>query len=174
MGGGHRYAVVDSNAFEETYRSLAPRVAGYLRSQGHPDPDDGTNDVFLRVFRSWDRFSGSEAGLRSWVFTIAHNLVIDDRRFRARRPESGDSPVDRPGGDSEVDALAALGERELVAALASLPAAQRDVLLLRFVADLPIDEVAAATGRTGGAVKALQHRALASARRMLEREAVSP
>src|SRR5438132_8425405 len=62
-------------------------VDGYLRSQGAEDHELMTNEVFLRTFRRIGSFSGSEDQFRSWVFTIAHNLLIDERRRMSRRPE---------------------------------------------------------------------------------------
>lgn len=174
-------------AFERIYTELAGPVCGYLRSQGVDDPDGETNEVFLRAFRRFAAFDGDAANLRSWIFTIAHNRIIDGRRFRSRRPAEPRATVDRAGADFGVrdptasrggwsaapaasaadDALARLDEERLLRQLDLLPADQRDVLLLRFIADLSLDETASAMGRTVGAVKALQHRALATARRRL-------
>lgn len=178
-------------AFERIYEELAGPVAGYLRSQGVDDFDDETNEVFLRAFRAFRSFDGDAAALRSWIFTIAHHRIIDARRFRARRPQTvpgdvgvaGREPLPTASGQSGAsaasaadEALARIDEQQLLARLALLVPDQRDVLLLRFVADLSLEEVAVSMGRTIGAVKALQHRALAAVRRNLEEilpEAVS-
>jgi RNA polymerase sigma-70 factor (ECF subfamily) len=77
-----------------------------------------------------------------------------------------------PTGNTEVDAIAALSGDRVNELLASLSPDQRDVLLLRVIADLSIEDVAAALGKRQGAIKALQHRALASLRRQLDREGV--
>lgn len=157
--------------FDAIYRSLSPAVLGYLRSQGLTDPEGSTNEVFLRVFRGWEGFEGSTTQLRSWVFTVAHNLVVDERRFAARRPAPAEvTTAELPGlsgGDVEADALVRLIDADLHRVLDMLVPAQRDVLLLRFVADLSLEDVATATGRSVGAVKAVQHRALDSLRRIL-------
>lgn len=157
-------------AFERFYEELSPVVLGYLRSQGCVDPDGSVSEVFLRAFRRLRSFEGSDAQLRSWVFTIAHNLIIDERRMLSRRP--ADQPLhDRlelPGGDVEDDAMTRMAAGRAHQMLALLPRDQRDVLLLRVVADLSLEEAATAMDRTIGAVKALQHRALASLRRRLE------
>jgi RNA polymerase sigma-70 factor (ECF subfamily) len=159
-------------ALERIYGQLGGAVHGYLRSQGVDDPEGATNDVFLRVFGALDRFSGTPAAFRSWVFTIAHHLVVDQRRFASRRPRAvAVEQLPEPaacGHDPEAVALGRLGLERLRALLDLLTAEQRDVLLLRFVADLSLEEVAEAQGRTVGAVKAMQHRALASVRRLLE------
>ena len=163
-------------AFEQLFRSLAVPAAGYLRAQGLTDPDGGVNEVFLRVFRSLGTFEGSEDKFRSWVFTIAHHLVIDERRAQGRRPvttELPDGELGHPAGDVEEEAHKLLGDDRVMQLLDQLPPLQRDVILLRVVADLSIDDVAASVGRRPGAVKALQRRGLAALRRLLERESVA-
>lgn len=163
-------------AFERLYHDLAPAVTGYLRLRGAREPEDLTNEVLLGVFQGLDRFEGDAAGFRSWVFTIAHRRVIDERRRRAARPEtSGELPDDLapPGGDVEQEALAGLADGQVARLLAELTEDQRDVLLLRVVADLSIADVARITGKEPGAVKMLQRRGLAALRRLLEREGVT-
>lgn len=155
------------------HAELAPRVAGYLRLQGVEDPEGAANEVFLRAVRSLDRFDGSSEQLRSWIFSIAHNLAIDDRRRRSRRPRTVplDELVERAGSAPEVADLVG-SAANLVEMLGSLPDDQRDVLMLRIVLDLPIAEVAEAMGRRPGAVKSLQKRALDRLRREISAEAV--
>jgi RNA polymerase sigma factor (sigma-70 family) len=151
---------VDAGA---VYRSHARAVLGYLRGQGVEDPDDLLGEVFLHVARALPRFRGDEEHLRRWVFTIARNRVIDDRRRRARRPSTPTDHVpDRAAPDED-----GLVDPELVAGLAQLTSEQREVVLLRFVADLPLEDVARITKRTEGAVKSMQHRALAQLARIL-------
>jgi RNA polymerase sigma-70 factor (ECF subfamily) len=156
------------------YESLAGRVAGYLRVHGSRDPDDLTSEVFLRVFDHLRDFEGTEAGFRSWVFTIAHRLLIDEHRQRQRRVDTVElsEPVHEsvPGGDAEADALASIGTRRVTEVLAELAPDQRDVLTLRVVGDLTVEQVAEVLGKSRGAVKSLQHRAVAALRRRLEEE----
>lgn len=160
-------------AFARLYEGLAPAVAGYLAVQGAGEPDDLTSEVFERVFTRIGGFSGDEGRFRSWVFTIAHNALVDDRRRRDRRPVPTSVAPDVPGGDAEDDALRRLSEERVRRLCDLLVPDQRDVLLLRLVAGLTLEETATVMGRTTGAVKALQHRAAASLRRQIEREGVS-
>ncbi len=81
-------------ALEDLFTTLAPIVAGYLRLQGSAEPDDLTSDVFLGAFRNLDTFRGDEAGFRSWLFTIAHRRLLDERRRLRRRPPP--EPLDGP------------------------------------------------------------------------------
>ena len=164
-------------AWTAVYRELAPSLLAYLRASGAPDPENVLGDSFLHVVQGIRGFEGGEAAFRAWVFAIARNRLIDDHRYRARRPVQPVSPdVLRDAGllgDSEEEALWALGEIRVRAVLSRLSPDQRDVLLLRILGDLTIDEVATAIGKRPGAVKALQARGLASLRRQISGEAVS-
>lgn len=145
------------------YREHAPSVRGYLRGQGVPDADDLLSEVFLQVTRSLPRFSGADEELRPWIFAIARNRVIDAHRRRAVRPVSVGVPVPEqasPEPEAPVDPA-------LVAALQQLTEEQREVVVLRFVADLSLEEVAELTGRSAGAVKSMQHRAVTQLGRIL-------
>jgi RNA polymerase sigma-70 factor (ECF subfamily) len=153
------------------YESLAGRVAGYLRLHGAREPEDLTSEVFLRVFDHLRGFEGDESRFRSWVFTIAHRLLIDEHRRERRRPEtvelSARVAASAPGGNVETDALRVLEQRDAAAVLAELHPEQRDVLALRIVGDLTIEQVADVLGKSRGAVKSLQHRGVAALRRRL-------
>ncbi len=161
-------------AFERIYTSLAGQVSSYLRWHRASDPDGLTNDVFVQVHRNLATFEGDVQGFRSWLFTIAHHRMIDDRR-RANRQPSVQREIgadDELGlGDVEEDAFAVLAHEEVRGMLAVLSPDQRDVVLLRIVADLSVEEVARLMGKREGAVKALQHRALAALRRHLDARA---
>jgi RNA polymerase sigma-70 factor, ECF subfamily len=140
---------------EEVFRQYAGPVRNYLRAAGVVDSEDMLSDVFVDVMRGLARFRGEQDDLRRWIFTIAHHRVVDEHRKASRRrrllrrvpTESSfthDDPVDPA----------------LVAALDALTPDQREVVVLRFVADLSLGTVAALTKRPEGAVKSLQHRAL--------------
>ena len=164
-----------SGAFEQIYTAMSPAVAGYLRMSAVRDVEGLTNETFLHVHRGLSSFDGDWRAFRSWVFTIAHHRMVDDVRRAARQPTfvPMDSAGDAcPRGDAERDALDALSDVRLHSLLAELTEDQRSVLLLRIVADLPLEQVAATLGKRVGAVKALQHRALARLRRALDAEMV--
>lgn len=164
-------------ALERLYRVFSPVVLGYLRVQGAADPEDLTNEVFLGVFQRIQAFAGDEERFRSWVFTIAHSRLIDERRRLSRRPpvahDGPDVPVERTGGDAEQDALDRLSSRRVQALCESLVPDQRDVLLLRLMAGLTVEAIAESLGKSEGAVKALQRRGLANLRKILESDPVT-
>ena len=161
-------------AFEALYRDLAPSVTGYLRLHGAADPDDLASETFVGVFTGLAGFRGDEAGLRAWVFTIAHRRLLDDWRRRSRRPQLADDAGDvgelaeRVGGDVEDDVLARAGVERVQELCGQLPADQRAVLLLRILADFTVEQVAAVMDRSVGSVKALQRRGLRTLRTTLE------
>ena len=145
------------------------------RAGGAAEPEDLLGEVFLQVVRDLHRFEGTEDSFRVWVFTIAYHRLLDDRRRRARRPASPTAEVaqDAPGGDVEEEALAGIGEERVRRLLSQLPPDQRNVMLLRLVGDLTVPQVARALGRSPGAVKALQRRALSFLRREISRLTVT-
>lgn len=147
----------------DAYRALAPSVLGYLRAQRAPDPEDLLGEVFLQVARDLPRFRGDEAALRRWVFAIAHNRLLDARRRQGRRPWASPGGVPDVAGPPSPDPP----DPDLVDALSRLTEEQREVVVLRFVADLSLEDVARITRRKVGAVKALQHRALEALARQL-------
>lgn len=161
------------DAFALLYQDLARPVAAYVRAQGVAEVEDLTSEVFLAVFTGLARFSGDQAGFRSWVFTIAHHRVADHWRRAARTvPAAPYEPADdeRTVPSAEAGALEAIGSERVAALLAGLTDEQREVLALRVVADLTVEQVAVVVGRSEGAVKALQRRALATLRRQIERQ----
>lgn len=166
-------------AWAALYRELAPSVLGYLRACGAADPQDLSAEVFLRVVRDLARFEGDEGNFRSWVFVIAHHRLIDERRRLMRRPEAP-YPVDAmessgPAGNTEEEAMQHLATKHVREIINGLVPDQRDVLLLRVIGGLTVQEVARVVGKSNGAVKALQRRGLAAISRRRSREgALSP
>jgi RNA polymerase sigma factor (sigma-70 family) len=167
-------------ALERMFTALAPTVTGYLRVQGSAEPEDLTSEVFVAILRNLRNFQGDEAGFRSWVFTIAHRRLLDERRRRVRRPlpepltDTADAVVrESPAADDverEIDR--SLGAERVRALCDRLVPDQRDVLLLRLLGDLSIEQIAGTLGKSKGAIKALQRRGLAAVGRLLEREGV--
>lgn len=163
----------DKDAFGRLWVELSPRVAGYLRSHGVADAEDITSEVFLAVFRQVRSFSGGGSALQAFVFTVAHRRQVDWHRHRARRGHW--VPIEDADGlptasSTESVALARLEEDGVIELLHCLTVDQRSVLTLRVVADLSLEQTAAVLGKDVGAVKSLQHRALARLRRQTSPE----
>jgi RNA polymerase sigma factor (sigma-70 family) len=165
-------------AWTQIYEELAPAVTGYLAARGAPEPTDLASEVFLQLVRDLSSFEGEEQDFRAWVFTIAHRRLLDDRRYRVRRPvepASHELFSEEPGGeDAEQQALRELSAQRVHRILAKLSPDQQSVLLLRILGDLTVQQVAGVLGKSRGAVKALQRRALAAVEPELAQETRTP
>lgn len=166
----------EPGALRALYEELAPRVAAYLRARGAPDVEDLTSEVFLNVLPRLATVTGGAAGLRTFVFSVAHARLVDGHRARARRPdplpyEPASDQRSAPSAEQEADRR--LGTDRAVALLSRLPPAQRDVLMLRVLGDLTVEQVALALSTTEGAVKQLQRRGLLALRALVEDGAVT-
>lgn len=124
--------------------------------------------MFLVVFERLRDFTGDAAAFRSFVFSIAYRRLVDELRMRGRRGETVellDEEDPRRASSAEDDALDRLATERTVAIMQSLAPDQRDVMMLRIVADLTVEQVAVVFGKREGAVKALQRRALMQLRK---------
>ena len=160
-------ALGEAWALRLLYDTLAPKVVGYLRGRGASEPEDLASDVFLTVFGRLASVTGGGAGLSTFTFSVAHARLVDDFRRRSRSPVTVEfDPRIDAGATASAEDVAAenLGNAAVLALLDRLPDSQREVLLLRVVADLTVEQVAAAIGRSEGAVKQLQRRALEALR----------
>jgi RNA polymerase sigma-70 factor (ECF subfamily) len=167
----------DPGALEALYETYVNRVSGYVRGLGVPDPEDTVSEVFVSVVRDLRRFQGDEADFRRWLFTVAHRRAVDAHRKRARRREQPTDPAALPdvaaSGDAFHDVAARVAASDATRMLDRLTDDQREVILLRVVADLSVADAAKVLGKQPGAIKTLQRRALASLRRLLTLAAVS-
>jgi RNA polymerase sigma-70 factor (ECF subfamily) len=149
--------------FERVYRTLAPAVVSYLRAHGIDDPEAVSQDVFLAVLPRIGGIRGGEDGVRTLIFSIAHARAVDHHRARARKPPT---VVFEPAKDSravasaEELAVTRSGDDDILSVLSLLSEDHREVLLLRVLAEMPLERVAAVMGKSVGAVKQLQRRAL--------------
>lgn len=154
----------DQTAFAQLYNRYAQPLYRYIYFRiGDPDlAEDLQAEVFLRVFESLDRYEDRGWPLSAWLYRIAHDRTVDvirRRRFRQTVPlESWSGACEGP--DHEIDVR--LDCEELQRHLRDLTDDQRQVIYLRFIANLSVQEVALRLGRSEGAVKALQYRGLQS------------
>lgn len=164
-------------AWTEIYRDLSPTVLRYLQAHGARDAEDVLGETFVQVVKRLSDFEGGETQFRAWVFTIARSRAVDLWRYHERRPvELGadEAEYERAGGDdTEATALGRLSYERVTRALEKLTPQQRDVIFLRIIAGLSIEQVASIVGKPAGAVKSLQARGLAAIRKEISGEAVS-
>lgn len=164
-------------AWRQLYEDVAPSLLRYHRARGTSDPEDLVGDTFVRVVHGLPGFEGNEEQFRAWVFAISRRRAIDIGRSAGRRSEvlapNEELAGAGPAGDAEDDAMRSIERERVTRILDGLTAEQRDVLLLRLLADLTIEQVAAVLGKSSGAVKALQARGLEGVRGQISRGAVT-
>jgi len=159
----------DTVAWAALLDDLSGPLLGFARGRGIDDPEDVLGETLLNVARGLEGFVGDESGFRAWVFTIAHRRVVDAQRRGHRRP-SVTLPQEEliplaEALEAGPDELARVVDRmeasdRLEGLLAHLTDEQREVLVLRFAADLDATTVGIVTGRTTNAVAAITRRAL--------------
>jgi RNA polymerase sigma-70 factor (ECF subfamily) len=161
----------DRDALEELYLLHFDRIYSYLHMSvgNRHDAEDLTTQTFLKMLESIGRFRWQSAPFSAWLFRIAHNLAMD--HFRANRRWQPEEEVPEPPGSeqasAEEDALQSIGRQSMLELIEKLSAEQQQVLTLKFVFNFPNGEVATILGKTEGAVKSLQHRALASLQKQI-------
>ena len=152
------------------YDELAGPVLGYVRGLGAQEPEDLTGEVFLQAVRDLGRFEGHAGDFRAWIFTIAHHRFLDERRRTKRRPvdPAPDEVITErlDPVDTESEAFRSLSQERVRRIIDGLVPAQREVMLMRILGGLTIDEIARAVGKRPGAIKALQRRAIEAIRRL--------
>jgi RNA polymerase sigma-70 factor (ECF subfamily) len=163
----------DTQAFGDLYERYAPRVFRYLYAHldNRLDAEDLTEEVFLRVWKSLGGYQEQGVPFLAFLFRVARNALID--HYRRSGKNLAETPIEdmqlREPGVGPVEAVTALLEhQQLRAMLEELREDYRTVLVLRFLSELSPEETARAMGRSAGAVRVLQHRALAALRSMMD------
>jgi RNA polymerase sigma-70 factor, ECF subfamily len=162
----------DRDALEELYLIHFDRIYGYLHvSVGNrPDAEDLTTQTFVKMLESIGKFRWQSAPFSAWLFRIAHNLAMD--HFRATKRWQPEEEVPEPPPDestsAEAGALESIGQKSMLELIEDLSAEQRQVLILKFVFNFSNAEAATILGKSEGAIKSLQHRALVSLQKQLE------
>ena len=162
----------DEAALESLYRSHYDRIYRYCyyRLGSAEAAEDATAQVFLGMVRALPRFEWRGKPFVAWLYGIARKQAAlwERESRRADPPSTADSPA-LPGDGGPPEALLEQQEQRvvLIQALGELPDTQREVIVLRYGLSLSLEETAAALGRSAGAVKQLQLRALAALRAVL-------
>ena len=161
----------DRSAIEELYRTHFDRIYGYLRMSvgSQHDAEDLTNQTFIRMLESLDRFVWRKVPFSAWLFRIAHNLAMDHFRAGRRWQPEGDVPerISDLAPSAEEAAFRTIDRERMLGLIRGLSRDQQQVLTLRYVFDFTNGEAAAILGKTENAVKQLQHRAIGSLQRRL-------
>jgi RNA polymerase sigma-70 factor (ECF subfamily) len=165
----------DRDALEELYLLHFDRIYSYLHMSvgNRHDAEDLTTQTFLKMLESIGRFQWRSAPFSAWLFRIAHNLAMD--HFRAtKRWQPEEEVPEQPGSEepsAELQAMHSIGRQSMLEMIEDLSEDQREVLTLKFVFGFSNGEVATILEKTEGAVKSLQHRALASLQKQIAGDA---
>ncbi len=163
----------DGDAFALLYQEYVSPIYRYtyLRVGQAGLAEDLTQEVSLRALQSIGSYRWKGKPFVSWLFRIAHNLIIDHyRRAKKNKCIPLAETVTNVASD---DPVATVEQRmelsELKRAIGKLPPREKEVISLRFGAELSIAETAGVTGKTEGSVKKLQHEALVKLRKLMEK-----
>jgi RNA polymerase sigma-70 factor, ECF subfamily len=163
----------DRQAVAELYRAHVDTVYRYVYTRVRDEQlaEDLTAQVFLQAIEGLPGYEITGAPFMAWLYRIAHARVVDHYRRQGRRqevslPETLVSEGPRPEDfvEAEADWAAAID------LLAQLTDDQQDVMILRFIGEMSLEQVAKTLGKTLGAAKALQYRALATLARLAEEQ----
>lgn len=163
----------EAEAFAALFDLFFERIRRYMYFHvGDPEAaDDLSSEVFAQALKSVGNFEDRGGTIGRWLYGIARNVLAEHLRNAERLVTV---PMERdaappPEGDPEEEALRMMAYEDLYGAMKRLPHDQREVIILRFIEGWPVKETAAIMGRSPGAVRVLQHRAIASLRKILGR-----
>ena len=164
-GGSAAFSALYEHYYDSIYRYVSFRTGSFA------DAEDITAEVFVRMIESIHQFKWKGYPFSSWLFRIAHNLVVDFYRKKGRRNTVplDDAPpiVDATAFDADARMDIELSMGDVRRAMVCLTDLQREAITLRFAAGLSVAETAKAMGKKDNAVKALQHAGLKKLRREL-------
>ncbi len=159
----------DLEAFGELYSIYLDRIYRYVFYQikDKMTAEDITEEVFVKAWKAIKSCKGKERTFSSWLYRIAHNQVIDN--LRSQRKHLSTEEVESLADDSnpELEAEGNLERQELLASLSCLPQSQKQVIILKFIEGLDNREIEHIMGKSQGAIRVLQMRALSTLRRKL-------
>ncbi len=162
----------DPEAFAELYEIYFDKIYRYiaLKIGDRTEAEDMTQQVFLKAMKSIPAYKSTKVPFSAWLYRIAHNQTVDHFRKSGRQKScelteeiTPSDPSENPERETELK----MDIENLVTAAKKLTKSQREVISLRFSSDLPIAEVARIMGKSEGAVKALQHSAVASLKKIM-------
>ena len=147
--------------FDKIYRYVALKIGNKMEAE------DVTQQVFLNALRAISSFKWRGIPFSAWLFRLAHNQVVDYFRKKKRATLPLDESLVSTNDNPQSEAEQKLDIEQLISATKRLTSAQREVISLRFAGGLSVAEVAKVMGKSQGAVKALQHSAIAALRKTL-------
>ena len=166
----------DADAFGELYLRHLDAIYRYVyfRVDDAQEAEDITEQVFLKAWEALPGYRHQGHPFSSWLYRIAHNVVIDYRRRQKFTAPMPPEPINWAGGDStSLEQMIAAEEVEtLAAAISQLPDVQQEVIILRFIEGLNHNQIANILQKSSGACRNIQYRALMALNRILAGEKV--
>lgn len=167
----------DRVAFAAIFRDVQPVLLRYLRVIAGEGADDVAGETWLQVVAGLGRFTGDERAFRAWLFTVARHRAADWGRSRARRPtvelESSGAVDQLTSPDAADVVMEQMSTGAVLAAIATLPRDQAEIIMLRVVAGLDSAEVGHIVGKSPGAVRVAAHRGLRRLAELADRAGVT-
>lgn len=162
----------DPNAFGRLYDEYVDKIFRYIfyKTGNFAEAQDLTGHTFLKAFENIDSYELREVAFSSWLYRIAHNLVVDHFRRESKResvPIEDQPPAVSDSGNPVDMVMADMDSERLYHALKDLTHNQREVIVLKFIDSLSNSQVAEIMGISIGAVKSTQKRGLLSLNRIL-------
>ena len=162
----------NAEAFGQLYDAYMERIYRFIffRVEDQQTAEDITSQVFLRAWNNLDRFRLGRTPYLAWLYTIAHNAVIDHYRTRKVTTALEDVRLSQPDYAEVVESNIdfAVEMRSIKSAMRTLTDDQQQVLTLKFIEGMSNDEIARYIGKREGAVRALQMRGLRALAKQLE------
>lgn len=170
-----RAAGGDSEAFGELYSTYVNRIYQYVFYQvkDKMTAEDITEDVFVKAWKAISHYKGKERTFLPWLFSIAHNHMIDVYRKKQKELRTDATIEIETVADINDDRLRLekqLERQQLLSAIACLPQNQRQVILFKFIEGLDNHEIGQVMRKNQGAIRILQMRALAALRQTIHKE----
>jgi RNA polymerase sigma-70 factor (ECF subfamily) len=171
LGLVQRAASGDFEAFGDLYHIHIERIYRYVFYQvkDKSTAEDITEEIFVKAWKAISSCKGKEQTFSSWLYRIAHNHVIDNIRRLQKRQSIEMETVDKVSS-LELKVEGELERQELLKVMACLPQNQRRVIILKFIEGLDNREIGQVMGKSQGAIRVLQMRALATLRWELSSE----
>jgi RNA polymerase sigma-70 factor (ECF subfamily) len=160
----------DAHAFAHLYSAYLDRIYRYVyyRLENEQEAEDVTETVFMKAWKAIENYQDKGKPFRAWLYRIASNTLADNHRAkRDVDPLRSSEEMSAEKDDPEVTLTAAEEVRALRKGIRSLPEESQQVILLRFVEGLSHAEVAEVLGKTEGACRVIQHRALSALKELL-------
>ncbi len=160
----------DREAFARLYEENFNKIFRYiaLKTGNQMEAEDLTQQVFMKAMKSLPSYKWQNVPFSAWLYKIAHNQVVDNVRKKSRQPVTELNEEITAAEDNPYKATELKVELEqLSVAIKKLTPLQQEVLALRFSSELPVAQVASIMGKKEGAVKALQHSAIQSLRKIM-------